>query len=177
MRHLFVALGLFAVVALGATAANAQTTTSTTTSTSSTTLVSVTWGVILNGSCTAAQAATGTTSATVDCCTAPGQGFCTNYDTSGGTAFQSNVTFASGTNMTYTTGGNAITAANLAKIPITNIASMYCGQATSGRTIYAKFTSASGKRAPTIMLSDGAAEVGSAALVQNQVFECMIRGY
>jgi hypothetical protein len=175
---LFGALLLLLAVQAGAqtTTTAAPTTTTAAPTTTTTTLPAVSWNVIQNGDCTANVAATGLTTAQVDCCTTLGQGFCNARDTNGGTSFGLTATFASGTGVIYTSGGNSLSAVNLAKIPLQNIKHVFCGQSTAGRTVVWKPTTASGKRAPKFLLyNSGGTEVSGS--VANEAFQCEIIGY
>src|SRR6185436_12064625 len=124
--------------------------TSTSSSTSSSTSLAVTWLVVQNANCTAAQAATGVTSAPVNCCTAAGKGFCDDLQNYG-TLFHHFATIVAGSSQGYTAGGNAINTANLNKIKVTNIQEALCSASTKGHSVRMKFTANSGKRAPSLL--------------------------
>ena len=179
------ALGVLAL----ASAAGAQTTTTTSTSTSSTSttstststttstsLASTAWQVIQNGNCTGDIAATGITSAVVNCCTASGQGFCDRRENMG-TLFLRYVTLGTGTPNTYLTGGSLLSTAALAKLGITNIVSMQCFMDSLGQAPVINFGSASGTRAVKIKLFTSGAEVTNGTTTANTSMECYVWGY
>ena len=124
MRGFRLLLAAFALVCVFGGLARAQTTTTVTTTTTTTTLAG-TWSVISNSDCTALGAATGLTTAWVDCCLGAGQGTCEYRDTYGGTEFQRRamLTAPSGG---YSTGGNSVPSAQIAKLGMNTLLSARC---------------------------------------------------
>lgn len=94
----------------------------------------ITWQVTNDTDCTGFGAATAlSATAPVPCCrtAAAGGGNYCSVRMAGGQYFFRNVTFVAGAAGTYTTGGDALVAAQMAKIGMTNVLSAICS-GTSG---------------------------------------------
>ncbi len=151
------------------------TTTTTTSTTTTTTLPAASWTVIQNGNCSGSLAATGSTSAQVNCCRASNQGDCNKRDTSGGTGFSLRATLVNSGSQIYTSGGNSLVAAQLAKLNIDNIESMVCENCSLGHNLYIKFTTNSGKRAPKVVAFNGTTE--ASGTLSAEACECLVVGH
>ena len=117
----------------------------------------VTWSVINNSDCTGFGAATGKTSAFVNCCTGSKLGFC-NRRMNFGDLFETLVQLAA--SGTYTTGGDTVPAAELAKFGFSaNIVFAQCQNALLGSPV-------TGLIIPTFMRNNSAANP-----VKIQLFE------
>lgn len=152
--------------------------------------VAPTWQVIRNSDCTAGTAAAVTlTNARVNCCYGgaaaggSGLGYCEQVDM-GNTfpfTYARRVTLAtSPAAVTYTTGGDAIGASELAKItqPATWVAAQCYPTAGTGYFPTIKFTSAPpGQRTPFVQFWSGTGELSNAVSLASTVIECIIYGY
>ena len=93
-----------------------------------------TWTFIGNNDCTALGAATGLTTATVNCCTGVRTGYCEKRGTAMGTEFSRLVYAVAQTNVTYTAGGDSIPAAQMNKLGMREFVYAECGPTASSTT-------------------------------------------
>lgn len=133
----------------------------------------VTWTIVTNNDCTALGAATGLTTANVNCCTGAKSGFCDQRGTALGTEFSRIVYAVTSTGNTYTTGGDAIAAAQVQKLGFGTPVYAVCNPATTGSGVVLVRTAT----LPKVQLFDGAAEKTGAGAVNNVALNCIVFGH
>jgi len=152
-------------------------------------LAVTTWVVASDNDCTGFNAATGLSTAPIQCCraTAAGGGNVCNQKLNMGDKFVRSVVFTAGTGSTYTATGDALNAAAISRVGLTNIVSVLCGGTSAGQDVNFNLTAPTAGATwgakiqlyqtgagGTTPVTNGGEYAGSTA---NVSFQCTIIGY
>lgn len=133
-----------------------------------------TWTIVSNSDCTAFAAATGLTTANVNCCLGAKTGFCDHRGTALGTEFSRIIYAVTGATQTYTTGGDAIAAAQLTKLGFGTPVYAACNPSTAGHGVVLVRTTT----LPKIQLWNGTTEQATTAnAISNIAVNCVVYGH
>ena len=152
-------------------------------------LAVTTWVVASDSDCTGFNAATGLSTGPIQCCraTAAGGGNVCNQKLNMGDKFIRPVTLTAGTGSTYTATGDALNAAALARIGLTNVVYVTCSGTSTGQDVNFNLTAPTGGATwgakiqlfqtgggGTTPVTNGGEYAGSTA---NASIQCVLTGY